>query len=140
MAALPIWIRIAGGLGVVWYLTGTIGYLGSLGLTREELNALPLASQEVLALRPAWLTPVALISLGTGLLGSIGLVVGRRWAAPTWVVSLLTNVPYAYFALVPGEAYRRFGLGSVVIQIATLCICGAYAWLAHVGRRRGWLV
>ena len=139
MSKAPRWIRVVGGLGVVWYLIGTMGYLGSLGLTPEEVSALPAASQEVLQLRPAWLTPVALLSLGAGLLGSFGLILGRRWAAQVWVISLVANVPYAYFALVPGEAYRRFGMGSVVIQLGTLGICAAFAWLAYRGRQRGWL-
>jgi len=139
MNRMPVVARAIGGISFLWYALGTIGLIGSLSLTAEDLQQLPQASREAMALLPGWVGPVGLLSLGAGLAGSLSLLVLRRWAFPCFVAALVTNVPYAFAAIVIGDGYRLFGLFSLLTQLGTLAIAAALAWFAHTGVRRRWL-
>lgn len=136
-AAPPVWFRIVALLAVLWNAFGVFQYLSSVGLFGD-----PMASLDATQRAAAEGIPSAIIgafALGTfaGLIGSLGLLLGKRWALPVLVLSLLALICLeGWIVFMSGalEAFGGVGLPATIVVVALLL-----AWLAYHGRQRGWL-
>jgi hypothetical protein len=97
---------------------------------------MPAAQQALYHARPAWAVAAYAFAVWGGAVGSLGLVLRKRWAQLALLVSVggLVAQDAALFGLspvpVPPVAY---GLQGMVFVIALLLV-----WLARTANRRGW--
>lgn len=124
----PSWLRIVAALALLWNLIGIWSYLGSVGVVP------PMAGGEVEAM-PAWATAAYAISVFAGALGSLGLVLLKRWASALLILSLVGIVALDLWAF----ALRPGGTPDVVMPIVVTVIGILLVWLAGTASRRGWL-
>jgi hypothetical protein len=136
-AAPPAWFRIVALVAVLWNAFGVFQYLSSVGLFGD-----PMAGMTADQRSAAESIPPAIIgafALGTfaGLLGSLGLLLGKRWAVPLLVLSLIALVVLEGWIVFLSDALEAFG----GIALPATIVVGALilAWLAWHARGRGWL-
>ena len=138
-ARIPIWLRTAAALGVLWNLYGVFQFAGSFTQTSNSLMTAGMtASQAAVYLSlPAWISVVFAIGVFGGLVASIALAARRHVAVPIFAVSLvgyvllfLGDAWYGVFASIPEQLVV---LGVVVLIAAALL---QTSWLA---RKRGLL-
>ena len=116
--AMPVWARIAAGLGVLWNLYGVYQYLGSFSATAEGLMTAGMteAQAELYLQLPVWMTVAFGLGVVGGLLGSGLLLMQNKLATPVLWVSLV-----GYVFLFAGDAY--FGVfANIPAQLAILAI------------------
>jgi hypothetical protein len=82
---------------------------------------------------------IGAFALGTfaGLIGSLGLLLRKRWAVPTLLLSLLALAVLEGWIVFLSGALELFGgiaLPATIVVVALLL-----AWLAWHARQRGWL-
>ena len=93
----------------------------------------------IAAVTPGWIfVPFAIATIG-GTLGSLGLLLGKRWAVPVLLLSLLGIVVQfgAYYLLTP--TWSLTGMGGAALPLC-IALVGLFLW--WLGRRaaaRGWL-
>jgi hypothetical protein len=85
---------------------------------------------------PGWITGVFAIGTFAGLIGSLGLLLGKAWAHPLLIASLIALLILEGWILFFSGAVEAFGI-AVPITVSTVAIL--LAWLATSARRRGWL-
>ncbi len=134
--AAPTWFRIAALVALLWNAFGVAMYLSSVGVFGDPAAGLSDAERTAAAAIPASIIGAFAIGTFAGLLGSLGLVLRRRWAMPVLLVSLV--------ALLVLEGWIVFLSGSVAIfglAVPVMVTAGAIllAWLAGHASRRGWL-
>ena len=123
----PAWLRIVALLALLWNLVGCYEYLVSVG-------ALPGDRMGEEAM-PAWVTAAFAISVFSGALGSLGLLLLQRWAKLLLLLclaALLVQDLWA-FGLRDGPD-KGLALPLIVNLVAILLV-----WLAYTADRRGWL-
>ena len=135
-AATPLWFRIAAFVALVWNAFGVVMFLSSVGAFGDPTAGLSEAERAVASNIPAWIMAAFGIGTFTGLAGSLGLLLGRRWAWPLLVISLV--------GLLVLEGYILFFSGAVAVSGAAIpitVVVGALllAWLARHAGVRGWL-
>jgi hypothetical protein len=79
------------------------------------------------------------IAVIAGTVGSLGLLIGRRWAMPVLVVSLLAIVVQMGHAIFISDMVARLGAQSAVMPLLITAIAAALVWLARLGTGRAWL-
>ena len=97
------------------------------------------AQQELYKARPAWAVSATAIAVWGGAVGSLGLILRKRWA--TWfLVASLAGVivqDVALFVLSPAAGHVEpmvYGLQGLVLVVAVLLVA-----LARRAAARGWL-
>ena len=135
-APSPGWFRAVALAAVLWNAFGAAMYLDSVGVFGDPLEGLTAAEQAFATSLPIWVTAAFATGTFAGLLGSIGLLLGRIWARGVLIVSLI--------ALLLLEGWILFVSGAVALVgpvIPVTVVAGAVflAWLAHHAAQRGWL-
>jgi hypothetical protein len=135
-AAPPAWFRIVALIAVAWNAFGVVMYLSSVGLFGDPLAGLTEAERAIASSIPAWITAAFAVGTFAGLAGSLGLLLGRRWAWPLLLVSLVALLILEGWIVFVSGAVELHGIAvPVAVTVGALLL----AWLAHHARRRGWL-
>jgi hypothetical protein len=137
-AAPPVWFRIVALLAILWNAFGAFQYLSSVGLFGDPTGGMTDVQRAAAQGIPAAITGAFAIATWAGLIGSLGLFLGKRWALPMLVLSLLGCLALEGWIVFLSGALEAFGgiaLPATIVVVALLL-----AWLAWHARRRGWLV
>jgi len=138
VSASPImsWFRIAAWLAVVWNAFGVVMYLSSVGMFGDPMAGMSETDRAAAASIPDWITGAFAIGTMTGLIGSIGLVLRRKWAASVLIVSLIALLILEGWIVFLSGALESFGLAvPIMVSLGAVLL----AWLAVHARARGWL-
>ncbi|MDH5824715.1 hypothetical protein QFW77_17225 [Luteimonas sp. RD2P54] len=132
-----LWMVAAAAL--VWNLIGVAMFFLQTNLGPEGIAALPPEQQQVYAAMPAWLDIPYGIAVFGGVLGSIALLLRRRWAVAMFAVSLLAVLVQmaGVYALTP--AWEVSGAAGLPMALLVLALAGFLLWYARRAAARGWL-
>jgi hypothetical protein len=132
----PGWFRIVALIAIVWNLFGIFMYLHSVGVFGDPMADLDAAQRAAAESLPPAITGAFAIGTLTGLIGSVGLLLRRRWAWPVLLVSLVALFVLEGWIVFLSGHREAFGLGvPIMVTMGALLL----AWLAHHARRRRWL-
>jgi len=134
----PKWYLPVAIVALLWNLIGCAAYLADVMLTPEDVAKMTAAQQALYAARPAWSVAATAIAVWGGALGCLGLILRKRWAMPTLVVSLLGLIGQdaSLFLLSGAPAIET---SAIVLQGMVFAIGVALVMLARKAATRGWL-
>jgi hypothetical protein len=133
----PVWFRIVALLAILWNAFGVFQYLSSVGLFGDPMASLDEAQRAAVESIPAAIIGAFAIGTFAGLIGSLGLLLRKRWAFPLLVVSLVALAALEGWIVFMSGALDAFGGIALPATITVVAIL--LAWLAYHARRRGWL-
>ena len=136
----PVWFKVVAVLALLWNLLGCLAFFSDLLLSPEDLAKLPEAQQALYAARPGWAVAATAIAVFGGALGSIGLLLGKKWTLPVFVLSLLGILVQDFGLFVLADGASLAGPVAVVMQAVVLAVGIALVLLSRKGIARGWLV
>lgn len=139
MNTAPKWYMPAAIAALLWNLLGCYAYLSDVTLTPEDIAKLSPAQQAMYAARPAWAVAVFAIAVWGGALGSLGLVLRKRWAQPVLIASLVAVIlqEVALFAI--AGAATQAGAAVFVLQGLVVVIAIVLVLLGRKAIARGWI-
>jgi len=134
----PGWFRIVALLAVLWNLIGVWTYLSKVGVAPEMME---MTAQEtaLAATMPTWATAAFAIAVFGGLLGSLGLLLGKAWARLLLILSLLGMLGQFGWWLLMSDAMAQIGASSAAMPAVVVLIGLLLVWLASTGVKKGWL-
>jgi hypothetical protein len=136
----PAWFKVVAALALLWNLLGCVAFFMDLRLSPEDLAALPEAQQALYAARPGWAVAATAVAVFGGALGSVGLLLRRKWAFPVLVLSLLGILVQDFGLFVLADGASLAGPAAVVLQAVVLVVGIGLVLLSRRGIARGWLV
>lgn len=126
-------------LALLWNLIGTAMFYLQVSMTPEQLAALPAPQREVCEATPAWLYGLFGIAVIGGVLGSLGLLLKKKWAAALFLISLLAVVAQTVATFVVTPAWSAFGAAGLVMPVIVLAIA-IFLWrYSRQAAAKGWL-
>ena len=135
----PLWFVLVAVLALLWNLFGLFSFYVHVTAGPEVIASWPEAQRQIEAATPRWIfVPFAVATVG-GVLGSLGLLLGKRWAEPVFMLSLLAIVVQfsSYYLLTPTWALTGAAGAALPLCIA---LVGVFLWwFARIGVARGWL-
>lgn len=129
---------IIGVLALLWNIMGVAAYLGQAYMTDEVLTSLSDAEQVYYNNLPAWVTGAFAIAVFGGALGSIGLLLKKKWATPLFIISLigvLGQLIYNFFI----QKYVELSGTKMLMPIIVLIIAVFLVWYSKQSKAKGWL-
>ena len=131
--------RVVAVVALLWNLFGLFSFYLHFTAGPEVVATWPEAQQQIAAATPRWIfVPFAIATIG-GVLGSLGLLLGKRWAAPVLLLSLLGILIQfgSIYAITPTWALT--GIGGAMLPLC-IGLFGLFLWwYARKAAARGWL-
>ncbi len=124
-----LWIA---GAALAWNLIGLLMFVLQVGMTADQVAALPPDQRAVQDATPAWVMAAFGVAVVTGVFGAIGLLLRRRWAVATFAVSLVALLVQLGGTYVVTPAWQVSGAGGLVLPLLLVAI--ALFLLTHARR------
>jgi hypothetical protein len=135
-ANAPGWLRIVALVAIIWNLFGVLMYLHSVGIFGDPMTDLDAAQRTAAESIPPAIKGAFAIGTFAGLIGSVGLLLRKRWAWPMLLVSLVALVVLEGWIVFLSGHREAFGLGvPIMVTLGAILL----AWLAHHAQQRRWL-
>ena len=139
MRDTPKWFLPVAVLALIWNLLGCAAYLSDVMLTPDAVAEMSPEQQALYAARPAWAVGATAVAVWFGALGSLALILRRRWALPVLVASLAGVIAQDVHLFILSDGIAQAGPVAAVLQGVVLVAAIALVWLARVAAARGWL-
>jgi hypothetical protein len=132
----PLWFRITALVALVWNAFGLVMFLSSVGAFGDPTEGLTDAERAFAENMPLWITAAFGVGTFTGVAGSLGLLLRRRWAWPLLLVSAIALLLLEGWILFVSGAVALFGMAiPIAVSVGALLL----VWLARYAGQRGWL-
>ncbi len=139
MNQLPKWYLPVTIAALLWNLMGCGAYLSDVLLTAEDVAKMSADQQALYASRPGWAVAATAVAVWGGALGSLGLILRRRWALPLLSASLIGLVVQDVAMFVLSDVLKVYGSAVLGLQFLVLAIAVGLLWFARVANAKGWL-
>ncbi|WP_294124264.1 hypothetical protein, partial [Sphingomonas sp.] len=90
--SVPVWYWVAAIGALLFECLGCLLFLGEVRLTQEQIAMLPLDEAAMLGAKPDWYYVAFGAAVWVGLIGTLGLLLRRRWAQQLLLISLVAVV------------------------------------------------
>jgi hypothetical protein len=135
----PLWFTLVCVVAVLWNVAGLLAVVSDLQLSAADVAQLSTAEQAMYASRPLWSVFASVVAVVGGTVGSVSLLVRRRWSTIALLASVLGVVAQdvSLFLMTRGTQQTNptaFSLQAVVLIIA----CGLLGLANHANSRQ-WL-
>lgn len=137
--SVPGWYWILAVLFLLWNLMGVSQFFAITFISDESLARLSVEERALYESYPGWVTVVFALAVFGGTIGSIGLLLRKRWARLAFIISLIGIVPQMIQNVFMTDAREVYGPGSVVMPVMILVLGIFLVWYAGMCIRKGWL-
>lgn len=126
-------------LALLWNLIGIAMFYMQIAMTPEQLVAMPAEQRAVYDATPSWLNAAFAVAVFGGALGALGLLLGKRWAVPMFLLSLLGLLVQMLGAYAVTPAWSAYGAAGLAMPILLVAIA-VFLWLySRKAAARGWI-
>lgn len=108
-------------IAILWNFMGIIAYFGQAYISDDAIKMLPEENQLYFSNVPAWVTAAFAVAVFGGFIGSIGLIIRKKWAYFLFVISfvaLVTQHIYNFFI----QNYIEMTGSQVILPIVTFIV------------------
>ena len=135
---MPIVIVIVGVVALLWNLMGVNAFYGDMTKSAEDLAAMEPAMRGLYENQPLW----AKIAFGAavifGTLGSVGLILKKRWATILLGLSLVGVLVQMMHSFMVDE-YKVAGDGAMTMGMVILAFAAFLALFSRWAKSKGYL-
>jgi len=136
---LPKWYWALVVFFLLWNLMGVGSFFQHTFITDEDLAALPGAEQDLYNSYPIWTTVVFAVAVLGGTIGSIGLLMKKKWAKTAFIASLAAIIPQMIHNLFFTKAREIYGPGTEIMPILVIVFGILLVWFSDFGIKKNWL-
>ncbi len=136
----PVWFWIGSVLGLLWNLYGASLYLMQAYMMDDLKETMTAEQISLLESRPTWLVAAFAIAVWAGVLGCIGLLLGKRWSKIVLLISLLAILADMAYTFGTTNSIEVYGtLQGLVIPLFVIFIGIGLVFFSRLAHKRHWL-
>ena len=136
---IPTWFWVVSVIFLLWNLMGVMSFYMHTFITEEALRALPEAERDLYEQYPPWTVIAFAVAVFGGTLGSVALLMKKKWAKPLFIISFIAIIIQMYHNLFMTTTMEVYGPASVVMPILVVLIAGFLIWFSSYGIKKSWL-
>jgi len=135
----PVWFWVISILALLWFLMDVSAFFMRVFMTDGFIKAMPENQQHLYRDMPRWVNIVFAGEVFGGALGSIILLLRKKWALPLFAVSLLGVLSQTFHIYFLSDAISTMGTPAVVMPLVAIVIGTGMIVLAKTAAAKGWL-
>lgn len=136
---MPGWYRVLAILALLWNLMGCAAFATEIFAQEAMIKEWEPAQQKWARTIPTPIYFVYGLAVVTGVAGSIGLIIRKRWSGLFFASSFVAVVIQMVYTMIIAGGVRVMGPSSVVMPAVVIIIAGGLVWFSLFARRKGWL-
>jgi hypothetical protein len=133
------WFWIVSAIALVWNLMGVMAYIAQVTMSAETLQAMPENERTLYESAPTWATAAFAIAVWGGALGSILLLIRKKWATAVLIVSFAGIVVQMIHSFFISKAMDVYGPGGLAMPVMVLVFGAGLIWFSRKAEVNGWL-
>jgi hypothetical protein len=133
------WFWIVSVIALVWNLMGVMAYIAQVTMSAETLQAMPENERTLYESAPTWATAAFAIAVWGGALGSILLLIRKKWATAVLTVSFIGIVVQMIHSFFISNSFEVYGPGGLAMPIMVLVFGAGLIWFSRKAETNGWL-
>lgn len=133
------WFWVISAMALVWNLLGVMAYIEQVTMSAEALQAMPENERALYESAPAWATSAFAVAVWAGALGSVLLLIRKKWAIPVLIVSFVGIVVQMVHSFGIANSIEVYGPGGMVMPVMVLIIGAALIWFSRKANEKGWM-
>jgi len=126
-------------LALIWNGMGVMAYLAQVYMTDADLKILPEGEQALYADVPSWVTAAFAIAVFAGVLGSLMLLIKKKWAIPVFILSLITAIVTQAHHLFMTDAPEVYGSMVYFMPAMVIIIAVFLVMYSRKAASKGWI-
>ena len=126
-------------IALLWNLIGVINFFIQINLSEEAIAALPEAEQALINSTPLWSLIAFAIGVFGGTIGSLGLLIQKKWAFYPLLFSLVGVIAQMTYWLFFTKAVDVYGSGTYTMPVLVILVAFFLLRLAKKGIKEGYL-
>ena len=135
----PVWFWVISVVALLWYLMDTAAFLMHVLMTEETIASMPENQQHQYRDVPFWVNIVFTCEVFGGTVGTISLLLRKKWAFPLFVISLLGVLAQTSNIWFLTDAISAMGVPAIVMPLVAIIIGTGMIFLAKSAISKGWL-
>ncbi len=136
--SVPVWFWVVSIVGLLWFLMDCSAFYMRL-FPGESMANMPENQQMLYKTMPSWVNIVFAFEVFGGLLGSIGLLLRKKWALLLFIVSTLGVLCQSIYIWFLSDAIDVMGAMAIVMPVVALAIGVTMILFSKMSIARGWL-
>jgi hypothetical protein len=124
---------------LVWNLIGVAMWYIQANMSAEQLALMTEPQRQVYEGTPSWINVAFAVAVFAGVLGGLGLLLKKRWAAAMFLLSLVALLVQMIGAFVATPAWAAYGPAGLVMPAVLVVIALFLLWYANKAKARSWL-
>ena len=129
----PVWYWIVSVIALIWNGLGVDGYLGQAYNTERYRSSFTPEQLETAANAPSWIMRAFAVAVFAGVIGSIALLLRKKWAFSLYLISLIAVIAQMGYFLINGH-YDNIGMTISIIVFAMFLL-----WFSKKSISIGWI-
>ena len=137
---IPVWFWIVSILFLFWNLMGVASFFMHTFISKEALDALSAAERDLYNSYPLWTEIVFAIAVLFGLLGSVGLILKKKWSKMAFIISLVAIVPQMIQNVFFTKSVEVYGTAQAITMPILVVVFGILlVWFSSFAINKNWL-
>lgn len=137
---IPKWFMPVAVAALIWNLMGVGAFFAEVMKGTDAITALPEAEQALYTDVPLWAKIAFAFAVFGGAIGSLGLVLKKKWARPILLISLIGIAVQMFHSIVIANSTAVYGPQAVIMPIVVILIGAGLVWLSRKADEAGWLM
>ena len=136
----PKWFWAIAIFFILWNIMGILSFFAHTFISEEALIALPKKERELYGDYPIWTTIVFAIAVFFGFLGSLGLILRRKWSKLAFIISFCAIVPQMLHNVFFTKSMDVYGPVQAATMPVMVVVFGLLLiWFSNYSIKKKWL-
>ncbi len=119
---------------------GVYSFFGHTFISDEALAKLPEKERELYGDYPIWTSIIFAIAVFGGLLGSLGLVLRKKWSKLAFIISLCAIIPQMIHNVFFTKSMEVYGTEQAATMPIMVVVFGVFlVWFSNFAINKNWL-
>ena len=136
---VPAWFWMVAGIALLWNIMGFAIFFQELFNQEALIKDWTEPQKEWAKGTPNWIYFVFGVSVVTGLLGSLSLLIRKAWSIPLFAISLVAVLVQMIYTMVIAGGLQVMGASSAVMPALVILLAGLWLFSAIRFRHKQWL-
>ncbi|HHB52697.1 MAG TPA: hypothetical protein ENK75_06655 [Saprospiraceae bacterium] len=137
---IPKWFWVLAVISLLWNIMGILSFFVHTFITDEALAKLPDNERALYSEYTICTTIIFAIATFGGLIGSLGLILKRKWAKIFFIISFLAIVQQMIHNVFFTKSIDVYGLAQATTMPVLVVLFGAFLiWFSNYSIKKNWL-
>ncbi|WP_298475252.1 hypothetical protein [uncultured Maribacter sp.] len=136
----PLWFWVVSIFFLLWNIMGVFSFFAHTFISDSALAQLSSAEMKLYNEYPLWITFIFAIAVCAGIVGSMGLVLKKKWSKTAFIISLLAIIPQMIHNVFFTTSIEVYGYVEAVTMPVLVVAFGLFLlWFSKLGIKKNWL-